>query len=488
MLAILRSIVAPLVIMAGAAAPAAPPAPGGIRQPDKLVILSTTDVKGKSSPCGCHIPKGGLARRQGFADSIRTIYGQVLMVDAGYFFADNETPEYQDVANYMMAELRLVGAQAVGVSERDLKYGLAFLEVNARRSGVPLVCANLVRAKSGETVFPPYVIRKVGNTEVGIFGLMSDKGPFGPAADSIKVEDPTAVARRVVPEMKAKGAKVIVLLAQIGKMESEDLVAQVPGVDVLIVGHGGTLLNEGRMIKKTLAVYGGEQGQFMGVATLTLNPQGGMASGTSESVMMGPDTPENAATLARVKAFEDAFNDKLRNKDRSSSSVTPAPASSPASSSAAPVAPAAQAEPDHYMGMEFCARCHAAEAAQWKTTAHSAAWQTLVDAKKDATPDCIPCHVVGYKKDGGFQHLADAPKLGNVQCEMCHGMGTRHDSWVANKTQVSEQACTTCHRDEHDPEWNFALKKPRIVHSNTSGESFRTLHHNEAMMKASGSR
>jgi len=35
------------VLLAGASAPR-----GGAREPDKLVILSTADVKGKSDPCG----------------------------------------------------------------------------------------------------------------------------------------------------------------------------------------------------------------------------------------------------------------------------------------------------------------------------------------------------------------------------------------------------------------------------------------------------
>jgi hypothetical protein len=35
------------LVLAGAAA-----APSGGKEPDKLVILSTTDVKGKTSPCG----------------------------------------------------------------------------------------------------------------------------------------------------------------------------------------------------------------------------------------------------------------------------------------------------------------------------------------------------------------------------------------------------------------------------------------------------
>ena len=35
------------LVLAGAAA-----SPGATKEPDKLVILSTTDVKGKTSPCG----------------------------------------------------------------------------------------------------------------------------------------------------------------------------------------------------------------------------------------------------------------------------------------------------------------------------------------------------------------------------------------------------------------------------------------------------
>ncbi|MBI1796850.1 MAG: hypothetical protein HY076_09035 [Candidatus Eisenbacteria bacterium] len=35
------------VVLAGASAPGP-----GIKEPDKLIILSTVDVKGKTSPCG----------------------------------------------------------------------------------------------------------------------------------------------------------------------------------------------------------------------------------------------------------------------------------------------------------------------------------------------------------------------------------------------------------------------------------------------------
>ena len=111
-------------------------------QPDKLVILSTTDVKGKTNPCGCHIPKGGLARRATLADSIRSTFGQVLLVDNGGFFPEDDA--HREAAPFLMDEMKTLGTDAVNVGERDLRFGRSYLEQNARRSGIPLVSANLM--------------------------------------------------------------------------------------------------------------------------------------------------------------------------------------------------------------------------------------------------------------------------------------------------------------------------------------------------------
>ena len=44
-------VIAPLLLLPGLAA-VATTSSGAVLQPDKLVILSTTDVKGKTGPCG----------------------------------------------------------------------------------------------------------------------------------------------------------------------------------------------------------------------------------------------------------------------------------------------------------------------------------------------------------------------------------------------------------------------------------------------------
>lgn len=206
-------------------------------------------------------------------------YGQVLLVDGGNFFPENDDPNYGRVAGFLMDAMKILGTDAVGAGEKELRYGYSFLKANIERSGLPVVCANLQLKANGKPALTPYLIKKVGTVKVGIFGLMSDKVAYGPSADSLKVEEPTATARRVVAEMRKKGATVTVLLSQLGKIESEDLAAAVPGIDVLVVGHSSTLLMKGRMIKNTVACYGGEQGQYLGRTIVTLNASRGQATG-----------------------------------------------------------------------------------------------------------------------------------------------------------------------------------------------------------------
>jgi cytochrome c554/c'-like protein len=380
-------------------------------------------------------------------------------VDAGGFFPESDAPENRDLASFLMDAKVLLGTDAVGAGEKELRYGYSFLRANIERSGLPMVCANLYLRKTGKAALTPYIIKKVGTVNVGIFGLMSDKFSYGPSQDSLRVDEPAATARRVVAEMRKKGATVTVLLSQLGKVDSEDLVATVPGIDVLVVGHASTLLMKGRMIKNTVACYGGEKGQYIGRTVVSLDAKRAQATAESDLFMLSPEVGERAEIAKLVKTFEDGFNEKVRKLQKER---------------AAEAAKAKQSEnPDRYLGADLCIRCHQSEGEQWKTTSHAVAWKTLTDGGNDTKAECVGCHVVGYRKPGGFQSVADAPKLANVQCENCHGMGTMHESFAQPKKTVTEQTCVACHQGENDEHWNWQTKRALIVHSNRSGETLK---------------
>jgi 2',3'-cyclic-nucleotide 2'-phosphodiesterase (5'-nucleotidase family) len=437
----------PIATLLALLAPVRPPDAATGKHPDQLVILSTTDVKGKISPCGCHIPKGGLPRQASFADSLRAEYANVVVVDNGGYFPEDAL--HLGFASFLMEQMSALGVTAVGLGDRDLKFGLRFLLAEQKRTRLPIVCANLMDRATRRTVVPASLIRPVGAAKVGYFGLVSDKVDLGPARDSLAVQDPTVAAKRTIAELKARGATVIVLLSQLGKVESEDLVSQVDGVDAVIVGRNVPMLQKGRLIKSTIACYGGEQGQHFGRTLITLDARGQPMQRENDVFVLGPEVGERPDLQKLVKAFEDAFNEQQRKADMIHK-VEGATADN-------------KDAPDRFVGSEVCQRCHVEEAKQWLTTRHAHAWQTLVDEKKEATPDCVPCHTVGYQKPGGFEgeHVAS---LVNVGCENCHGMGSRHDSLAAANTQVAEATCRTCHDATTSPDFDFAKYRPHVVH------------------------
>ena len=375
----------------GAAAPSVDRS--GILHPDQLVILSTTDTKGKTSPCGCHIPKGGVARQAAFADSIKSSYGQVMWIDNGGYFPDQEGR--QDLATFMVDAMKTLGLDAVGLGERDLRYGASYLKAQIQRRDLPVVCSNLVDAKTHKPWTATERIVTVGTVRVGLFALLDPKANLGPSRDSLQVLDPAETARKSIASLRKSKADVIVLMSQLGKADTEDLVTDIDGVDAVIVGHDTPLLVKGRKVKNSEACYGGEQGQYICQMVLSLDDQRHVKASESEAVMLGPDISEKPQMLAAVKAFEDHYNENMRKAEV-------------ARMGQAPATLVAADTTHHYVGDATCIRCHAAEAAQWKTTAHSLAWSTLVRVKKDATPECVPCHTVGHQKPGVHERRGDA--------------------------------------------------------------------------------
>lgn len=377
-------------------------------------------------------------------------------MDNGGFFPEEADSLYRDKAWFLMDGMVLLGTDAAGMTEKELKYGRGWLLAQLKRTKLPMVCANVWDKSTKKTLVPPYVLVKKGTVNVGIFAVTSDKVDLGPARDSLTLEDPAIAAKRTVDELRKKGATVVVLLSQLGKVESEDLVTSVDGIDVVIAGRNVPVLQKGRMIKNTVACYGGEQGQNMGRTLVTLDAGRKMQTGENDVFVLGPEVGEKPEVLQLVKSFNDAFNDKMRKLEKERAAKAQLETGGEGQNT--------KQSPDRFVGAEVCQRCHEPEYKQWLTTGHARAWQTLVDNKKESTPECVKCHVVGYKQAGGFQTSDDAQKLGNVQCENCHGMGTNHEAMPSVKQKITEATCVTCHTASNSPAFNFAIYQPHILH------------------------
>jgi hypothetical protein len=352
----------------------------------------------------------------------------------------------REKTGFVLDMMALLGYDAVTVGEREFNYGYRYLVELTRKSKVPVVCANLRDKASGKLVWEPYVIVRKQGLKVAVAGLFSHTLQLKTGGDSVVVDDARATAEKLVPELRQK-ADVVVLLSHLGRTESLDLAGVVPGIDVLVVGHQPSLILTSRKVNQTVAVHGGTQGQNIGETLLFLEGKK-VADATGKVVILLPEVGERADIAKLAKDFEDAQNERLKKKQQEEalSQVKHTGAG------------------DHYLGMSACISCHQPQYEQWKSTAHAHAFATLEKESKEATPECVQCHVTGWNLSGGYRNQATTAGLKDVQCETCHGMGTLHNMFDATAAAPPESLCVTCHTPENDPSWNYAAKLPKVVH------------------------
>jgi hypothetical protein len=133
-----------------------------------------------------------------------------------------------------------------------------------------------------------------------------------------------------------------------------------------------------------------------------------------------------------------------------------------------------------FVGTKKCKGCHLKEWKSWSATRMAGTFEVLeagerakeklaagLDPKKDYTKDkaCLPCHVTGYGKPGGFVDLETTPDLAGVGCEMCHGPGGTYTGeghmTLKNKEykradlvklglvgEITEAECRGCHNSD----------------------------------------
>lgn len=210
--------------------------------------------------------------------------------------------------------LQALGFDAGNVGNHEFNYGLAFVQQAVAGAGFPVVNANLVvddgRGKPEEArpLFTPWVMlerRLVDNEgheqtlKIGVVGfappqvLQWDRQHL---QGKVQALDIPATARKLVPQMRAAGADLVVVLAHSGFERGEITppmaentvarLAEVPGVDAILFGHshgefpGAFYAQHPKVdlaagtINGVPATMAGFWGSHLGVVDLTLEKHG----------------------------------------------------------------------------------------------------------------------------------------------------------------------------------------------------------------------
>ena len=136
-----------------------------------------------------------------------------------------------------------MGYDAAAVGNHDFDFGQEVLLAHAEASDFRFLTANVTLADSGDPpgFAQPYVIREVNGLQVGIVGLTTTRTPrivmpayvkglaFGDYADAL---------RRVVPQARAEGAELVIVVAHACPSELRALAPVAAELSIPFIGGG----------------------------------------------------------------------------------------------------------------------------------------------------------------------------------------------------------------------------------------------------------
>jgi len=230
----------------------------------------------------------------------------------------------------MMAAMNRMGYDAMAVGNHEFDFGLSELEQARQIAMFPWLAANVVRAADGKPAFGATWNGTRGGVRVGVVGLTTLAIPFladTGNASGLRVLPPVENARREVERLRSSGrCDVVVLLAHTGLERDETgaeraggapaenwgyrLATEVPGTDVVILGHSHAVVPSLRL-GGTLVTQAGKWGQQLGRVDLVLTrgsdkERWKLSSSTAQVIAVADSIPEDGEIAAIAASHHEA--------------------------------------------------------------------------------------------------------------------------------------------------------------------------------------
>jgi len=354
-------------------------------------------------------------------------------------------------ADFALPGMRLMSYDLVNIGPEDFNFGQSFVLDNSTQYDFPVINANIVYEQSGEHILEPYRIIHSGNVRFGFIGIASMEDTDGiqqaaemPGAGRLIVSDEAEALQTQISAIAGK-VDIIVVMAATGIEKALELAEQVPGVDLIVCSGGSQITEQAYWADGVYILKAGYEGKTIGRVTLAVDSSRKL-SGVDMSVV---SLDKTYADDDAVKDLIDQYHQKLEDL---ADELLDIEQQDPASGGA-------------YVGAAECSGCHGEQAAQWETTRHSIAFESLEDDGQEYNKECIGCHVTGFGYTGGFEKPAETPEMADVQCEMCHGAAGEHLlTGLKPSGVISEQTCLACHDPANSPDFDYDTYYEKIKH------------------------
>jgi len=409
---------------------------GTLWSADEMTVIFTASTNGVLESCHCPGNRfGGLVNRAAVFDSLRGVYPEAVVVDAGDFLA-YEPDSLKSV--FVIQAMRACGYDAIQPGDQDLALGVDFL----LESGLPLLISPYPESDITYLGIARKSFERGGNRILigGAFG----RRLLGLLPDSIAEELGAMNAidwwRNRDSWFEGRSDLVIVLSHQ-GFDRDVAFLEEVEGVDLVVSGHSQMRLEQPERHGGGWVVAAGKNAEYVGVVRFATAGDSLELTGYELIPLTADKTPESPEVARLVKEYNRLHRERLKQR--------------------------AIAAGRRYYGTADCGMCHRAELEQWSRTPHSRALTTLVERGKSDNASCLECHTTGFGFPGGFVDAERTPGMAGVGCEECHIIptGTQFAPGVKHPAlKMSRLVCTRCHTKPHIIEFDYDRAVKRVSH------------------------
>lgn len=279
---------------------------------DKVAVISTADIHGNivyNEVNGGYYTldevnvEMGMPLMKGIADEIKADNPNSLMLDSGDMFHGTNEANVKE-AQGIVEVANEMGYDAMVAGNHDFDFGFKRLKEIEKQLNYPILSANT--NYEGEPAFPSTIVKQFGDLKVGVFGLtvtesMSNMNVFGESG--VEFIDPVPVARKLIKELQDQGVNAIILVSHLGDDLDKKLVAEVPGIDLVLSGHHHWLYKKAEKVAGTYIVEAGSYSTHVGLAELYF--KNGKISKVGWSIKQSKDQTKEDP---KAKAIADVYH------------------------------------------------------------------------------------------------------------------------------------------------------------------------------------
>lgn len=209
---------------------------------------------------------------------------------------------------------------ALAVGNHEFDDGEAALAPFLDMIKFPVLGANVkanAQSKLGDRVKPSVVI-EVGGQKIGVVGAVTNDTPeLASPGPNVTIEDDVKLITSEVERLKGEGVNKIIAVTHIGYKRERDVIAKIPGVDVVVGGHSHSLLSntdpkaEGpypTMVDnpdgyKVPVVQAASYSKYLGEFKVVFDDNGVVKQASGDPIYLDKSITPDPAVLARIKEF-----------------------------------------------------------------------------------------------------------------------------------------------------------------------------------------